>query len=290
MKQKIFISILVVLLCSFVLSCTINNETLFEKDFVFVKGATIEGAIQAEGYPESYWFKAGAKHVIKDFYICNHEITQQEYMQYAPKEYEYKLILSGEPIGACYPAHHVNWFDALIYCNKRSIDEGLTPCFSIGGERNPDKWGTEPTSSKDPRYNDWYHAQCDFSANGYRLPTIVEWEYAARGGNGLTGYQYKYAGSDNLNEVAWSFFGDIILESSQEVMQKKPNTLGIYDMSGNVEEWCWERYGNDTQRRYAGGDWRIESISSFDLSDLRQSWNLTTCGSQWGFRPVRNAE
>ena len=61
MKQKIFISILVVLLCSFVLSCTSNTETLFEKDFVFVKGATIEGAIQAEGYPESYWFKAGVR-------------------------------------------------------------------------------------------------------------------------------------------------------------------------------------------------------------------------------------
>ena len=71
MKQKIFISILVVLLCSFV------------------------------------------------------------NMQYAPKEYEYKLILSGDTVGARYPAHHVNWFDALIYCNKRSIDEGLTPCFSI---------------------------------------------------------------------------------------------------------------------------------------------------------------
>ena len=290
MKKNVFNLILGSILCSFVLSCTVNTKTLFEKDFVFVKGATIEGAIQAEGYPESYWFKAGAKHVIKDFYICNHEITQQEYMQYAPKEYEYKLILSGDTIGACYPAHHVNWFDALKYCNKRSIDEGLTPCFSIGGERNPDKWGTQPTSSDDPRWNDWYHAQCDFTANGYRLPTIVEWEYAARGGNGLTGYQYKYAGSDNLDEVAWSFFCDIILESSQEVMQKKPNTLGIYDMSGNVEEWCWERHGNDTLRRYAGGDWRIESISSFDLSDLRQSWNLTTCGSQWGFRPVRNAE
>ena len=71
MKQKIFISILVVLLCSFV------------------------------------------------------------NMQYALKEYEYKLILSGDTVGARYPAHHVNWFDALIYCNKRSIDEGLTPCFSI---------------------------------------------------------------------------------------------------------------------------------------------------------------
>ena len=290
MKKNVFNLILGSILCLNVLSCTINNETLFEKDFVFVKGATIEGAIQAEGYPESYWFKAGAKHVIKDFYICNHEITQQEFAMYGMKNYDVRVELSGESIGPYYPAHQVNWFDVLMYCNRRSVAEGLTPCFSIGGETNPDKWGRQPDSQEEPGWDDWYHAQCDFSANGYRLPTIVEWEYAARGGNGLTGYQYKYAGSDNLNEVAWSFFGDIILESSQEVMQKKPNTLGIYDMSGNVEEWCWERDGNDTQRRYAGGDWRIESISSFDLSDLRQSWNLTTCGSQWGFRPVRTAE
>ena len=289
MKKNVFNLILLVLLCSFVLSCTINTKTLFEKDFVFVKGATIEGAIQAEGYPESPGFVAGRTVTIADFYMCDHEVTQKEFAQYY-EGYEDRINQNEKAIGDNYPAYDVNWFDALIYCNKRSINEGLTPCFSIGGERNPDKWGTEPTSSKDPRWDDWYHAQCDFSANGYRLPTIVEWEYAARGGNGLTGYQYKYAGSDNLNEVAWSFFGDIILESSQEVMQKKPNTLGIYDMSGNVEEWCWERHGNDTQRRYAGGDWRIESISSFYLSDLRQSWNLTTCGSQWGFRPVRNAE
>ena len=285
MKKKVSIFIAIFFIFSLVLSCTINTKTLFEKDFVFVKGATIEGAIQAEGYPESYWFKAGTKHVIKDFYICNHEITQQEYMQYGPKEYEYKLILSGDTIGACYPAHHVNWFDALKYCNKRSIDEGLTPCFSIGGERNPDKWGTQPTSSDDPRWNDWYHAQCDFTANGYRLPTIVEWEYAARGGNGLTGYQYKYAGSDILDEVAW-----YATDGLREVMQKKPNTLGIYDMCGNIEEWCWERYGNDTLRRYAGGYYYFKDEKDFVLSNLGYCGFLSFRNTQLGFRPVRNAE
>ena len=227
MKINVFNLILGSILCSFVLSCTINNETLFEKDFVFVKGATIEGAIQAEGYTESYWFKAGAKHVIKDFYICNHEITQQEFAMYGMKNYDVRVELSGESIGPYYPAHQVNWFDALKYCNKRSVAEGLTPCFSIGGETNPDKWGREPESLEDPGWDDWYHAQCDFTANGYRLPTIVEWEYAARGGNGLTGYQYKYAGSDNLDEVAW-----YATDGLREVMQKKPNTLGIYDMWG----------------------------------------------------------
>lgn len=285
MKQKIFISILVVLLCSFVLSCTINNETLFEKDFVFVKGATIEGAIQAEGYPESYWFKAGAKHVIKDFYICNHEITQQEFAMYGMKNYDVRVELSGESIGPYYPAHQVNWFDVLMYCNRRSVAEGLTPCFSIGGETNPDKWGREPESLEDPGWDDWYHAKCDFTANGYRLPTIVEWEYAARGGNGLTGYQYKYAGSDILDEVAW-----YATDGLREVMQKKPNTLGIYDMCGNIEEWCWERYGNDTLRRYAGGYYYFKDEKDFVLSNLGYCGFLSFRNTQLGFRPVRNAE
>ncbi|MBP3562719.1 MAG: formylglycine-generating enzyme family protein [Treponema sp.] len=285
MKKNVFNLILGSILCSFVLSCTINNETLFEKDFVFVKGATIEGAIQAEGYPESYWFKAGAKHVIKDFYICNHEITQQEFAMYGMKNYDVRVELSGESIGPYYPAHQVNWFDVLMYCNRRSVAEGLTPCFSIGGETNPDKWGRQPDSQEDPGWDDWYHAKCDFTANGYRLPTIVEWEYAARGGNGLTGYQYKYAGSDILDEVAW-----YATDGLREVMQKKPNTLGIYDMCGNIEEWCWERYGNDTLRRYAGGYYYFKDEKDFVLSNLGYCGFLTRRNTQLGFRPVRNAE
>ena len=285
MKKNVFNLILGSILCLNVLSCTINNETLFEKDFVFVKGATIEGAIQAEGYPESYWFKAGAKHVIKDFYICNHEITQQEYAMYGMKNYDVRVEFSGKSIGPYYPAHQVNWFDVLMYCNRRSVAEGLTPCFSIGGETNPDKWGRQPDSQEDPRWDDWYHAKCDFTANGYRLPTIVEWEYAARGGNGLTGYQYKYAGSDILDEVAW-----YATDGLREVMQKKPNTLGIYDMCGNIEEWCWERYGNDTLRRYAGGYYYFKDEKDFVLSNLGYCGFLTRRNTQLGFRPVRNAE
>ena len=285
MKKNVFNLILGSILCLNLLSCTINNETLFEKDFVFVKGATIEGAIQAEGYPESYWFKAGAKHVIKDFYICNHEITQQEYAMYGMKNYDVRVELSGESIGPYYPAHQVNWFDVLMYCNRRSVAEGLTPCFSIGGETNPDKWGRQPDSKEDPGWDDWYHAKCDFTANGYRLPTIVEWEYAARGGNGLTGYQYKYAGSDILDEVAW-----YATDGLREVMQKKPNTLGIYDMCGNIEEWCWERYGNDTLRRYAGGYYYFKDEKDFVLSNLGYCGFLTRRNTQLGFRPVRNAE
>lgn len=285
MKKNVFNLILGSILCSFVLSCKIETEDAFYKDFVFVKGATIEGAIQAEGYTESYWFKDGSKHVINDFYMLAHEVTQTEYQKYAPKEYEYRLILVGESVGPFYPAHQVSWFDAIIYCNNRSIAEGRTPCYKIGGETNPQKWGKEPQDESEPNYYDWYHPECDFNVNGYRLPTIVEWEYAARGGNGLTGYQYKYSGSDVLSEVAW-----YNTNHCREVRQKKPNTLGIYDMNGNLDEWCWERYGNDTLRRYAGGYYYYTNEDYFLLSNLRQTNFLTRRNSQMGFRIVCTAK
>ena len=106
MKQKIFNSILVVLLCSFVLSCTINNETLFEKEFVFVKGATIEGAIQADGYTESPGFVAGKKVTIADFYMCDHEVTQKEFALYY-EGYEYRINENETAVGYNYPAYDV---------------------------------------------------------------------------------------------------------------------------------------------------------------------------------------
>ena len=104
MKQKIFISILAVLLCSFVLSCTINTKTLFEKDFVFVKGATIEGAIQAEGYTKSPGFVAGKTVTIADFYMCDHEVTQKEFALYY-EGYESRINENEKGIGSVDRSH-----------------------------------------------------------------------------------------------------------------------------------------------------------------------------------------
>ncbi|MFX1411876.1 MAG: formylglycine-generating enzyme family protein, partial [Promethearchaeota archaeon] len=111
----------------------------------------------------------------------------------------------------------VTWSNAVAYCNWLSEKGGLNPCYSGKGRLT----------------------QCDFAADGYRLPTEVEWEYAARGGQKSQGY--TYAGSDNLDDVAW--YADNSGGQLRPVGQKQPNELGLYDMSGNTWEWCWDWYG-----------------------------------------------
>ena len=146
----------------------------------------------------------------RNYYIAKHEITQSEYrsvMGENPAEHDGFDEYS-------YPVWNVSWQDAINYCNARSLRENLTPCYSGSGE----------------------NIQCDFSANGYRLPTEAEWEYAALGGSGSK--RFRYPGSDYIEGVAW--YEENSKGRPRPIRHKLANELGIFDLGGNVSEWCWD--------------------------------------------------
>ena len=259
------------------------------KDFVKIPAVSITGS--ESWTPESEVFVSKRRLEIKSFWMSDHEVTQAEWKDVMGSTPSYMANVDGNADNN--PVNEVSWYDALVYCNKRSIKEKLTPCYTIKGSTDPDKWGEVPTKSDDT----WNAVTCDWKANGYRLPTDAEWEWAARGGE-----NYKYAGSDDIDDVAWYAKYEYEYDKgTREVKRKKPNGYVLYDMSGNVWEWCWdwwrENIPSDTPaegvpsgslRSLRGGSWcnydNICSVNSRGIKAPSEGGNIT------GFRVVRSCD
>lgn len=234
-----------------------TSSTSAPEGMVYVPGGTFTmGDTRGEGYSDELPTHSVT---MSPFYIGRYEVTQAEYAQYMQPDNSWT---SRYGLGDNYPAYFVSWYSILKYCNLRSLAEGLAPVYTISGSTNPANWGDVPIS-----YNTaWDAVICNWNANGYRLPTEAEWEYAARGATNNP--DYLYSGSNDINAVAW-YDGNNDPWGSKPVGTKSPNGISTYDMSGNVFEWCWDWYSayggegqinptgplNGPSRLLRGGNW-----------------------------------
>jgi formylglycine-generating enzyme required for sulfatase activity len=221
---------------------------------------------------EDFWDNPPHRVTLDTFYMAKYLVTAGEWKafleetRYAydwdwqdPDMLPFREIV---PTDDC-PAQGLNWYYAVEYCNWLSVREGLEPCYTVQAAHGKGFFHS-------PRLSQYFGYKeeelpvvtWNKQANGYRLPTDAEWEYAARGGRLSKGY--LYAGSDSPDEVA--LYGR---DRSYPVGQMKPNELGLYDMTGNVRVWCWDWYDMDIL-------WLPEKNPSVDSrSDIRKAEDIS---------------
>jgi len=221
---------------------------------------------------------AGTK--VGDFQIGMFPVTYEEWhgvRNWAVENgFDTKVGMTGGPK---HPVGGRTWYDCVKWCNAKSLMEGLEPVYGLKGQEGHYSCGELGTEASEDIV--WRP-----HSNGYRLPTVAEWEWAARGGRNSQGY--TFAGSNNLNDVGW--YSDNSGRESHAVGEKASNELGLYDMSGNVWEWCWDHDSWEyVYRRNCGGSW-MNTSNLCALGKSSHAGNLP--GASWecdiGFRLARS--
>jgi formylglycine-generating enzyme required for sulfatase activity len=291
-----------------VLTVSASAQSKVPDAFVRINGGTFMMGSPANE-PEREDDEVQHQVTVSAFYMGKYEVTQGQYeaiMGNNPSTFQDTNIWDGRESHKNKdqrPVEGVSWYGILVFCNKLSMKDGLTPAYSINGKTDPAEWGEVPKESSFT----WNAVRWNKNANGYRLPTEAEWEYACRAGS-TTAYSLGDTWNTDFGTVRevdesgggpsieWLLYVD---GTTDEVGSSSPNAWGLYDMHGNVWELCWDWYddyssevksnpvgsASGTERVIRGGSWYYHQFGA--RSAFRGSAPPFHTSDSIGFRLAR---
>ena len=285
-------------LFALIASLRASGQATLPPDMILVQGGTFTMGCTAEQTPDCDSDESPAHEItLTDFFISKYEVTQGQWQSLTGYTQAQMMSLAGSSnlygVGATHPIYYVSWYDAAVFCNQLSEQQGYTPCY-YSDVAYTQIYGKNGTTYSLPNTGMVFWKPL---SNGYRLPTEAEWEYAARGGGLSQGY--KYAGSNDVNLVAW--YTNNSSSVAHAVGTKNANELGLYDLSGNLWEWCYDWYGgtyysssppcaptgpgSGSSRVLRGGSW---FVNAFNVRVAVRGGNTPDSrGGYYGFRLCR---